>query len=52
MPENDEYAGQGGSYVIDPATGKRQLVERTDLSALVKSSAQDADNSKPEKQGE
>lgn len=25
----DEFAGQGGSYVLDPATGKRQLVERT-----------------------
>lgn len=26
---DDEFAGQGGSYVIDPETGKRQLVERT-----------------------
>lgn len=25
----DEYAGQGGSYVIDPDTGRRVLVERT-----------------------
>lgn len=25
----DEYAGQGGSYMLDPATGKRTLVERT-----------------------
>ncbi|MDD3675805.1 hypothetical protein [Thauera propionica] len=25
----DAYAGQGGSYVLDPATGKRTLVERT-----------------------
>lgn len=25
----DEYAGQGGSYVFDPNTGRRQLVERT-----------------------
>lgn len=25
----DEHAGQGGSYVIDPETGRRRLVERT-----------------------
>lgn len=29
--EIDEFAGQPGSYVVDPATGKRQLVERTAL---------------------
>lgn len=29
MPEPDEYHGQGGAYVIDPATGKRILIERT-----------------------
>lgn len=25
----DSYAGHGGSYVVDPATGARRLVERT-----------------------
>lgn len=25
----DEFAGQGGSYVLDPATGQRTLVART-----------------------
>jgi hypothetical protein len=25
----DEYAGQGGSYLLDPETGIRTLVERT-----------------------
>lgn len=25
----DEYAGQGGSYELDPKTGKRVLIERT-----------------------
>ena len=25
----DEHTGQGGSYLVDPKTGKRQLVERT-----------------------
>lgn len=26
---NDEFDGHGGSYVVDPKTGKRVLVERT-----------------------
>lgn len=26
----DEYHGQGGSYLLDPKTGKRKLVERTE----------------------
>lgn len=26
----DEYAGQGGSYLLDSKTGKRKLVERTE----------------------
>jgi hypothetical protein len=26
----DEFEGQGGSYVVDPKTGKRKLIERTD----------------------
>jgi hypothetical protein len=30
----DEYSGQGGSYVIDPKTGQRRLVERTADAAL------------------
>ena len=25
----DEFRGQGGSYVVDPVTGDRKLVERT-----------------------
>lgn len=25
----DEYKGQGGSYLVNSKTGKRQLVERT-----------------------
>ena len=29
MNTDDEFAGQGGSYVLDPETGKRTLVERT-----------------------
>ena len=26
---DDEFSGQGGSYVVDPETGRRVLVERT-----------------------
>jgi hypothetical protein len=26
----DEYHGQGGSYLLDPKSGKRKLVERTE----------------------
>jgi hypothetical protein len=26
----DEYQGQGGSYVLDPKTGKRKLIEPTE----------------------
>ena len=25
----DEYSGQGGSYLLDPETGKRTLIKRT-----------------------
>ena len=25
----DKYAGQGGSYLLDPKTGKRQLIRQT-----------------------
>jgi len=27
MEERDEYEGQGGSYTVDPATGKRTRIE-------------------------
>ena len=26
----DDYWGQGGSYELDPKTGKRKLIERTE----------------------
>lgn len=29
VPAPDEHAGHGGSYVVDPGTGKRTLQERT-----------------------
>ena len=30
----DEFHGQGGSYLLDPATGIRTLVERTESAPL------------------
>lgn len=30
VPSLDEYWGQGGTYLQDPKTGKRTLVERTE----------------------
>lgn len=29
--QNDEYRGEGGSYVFDPVAGKRTRVEEPDL---------------------
>lgn len=29
----DEFHGQGGCYVMDPKTGKRKLVQRTEPAA-------------------
>lgn len=29
----DQYEGQGGSYIADPKTGERKLVERTQEAA-------------------
>jgi hypothetical protein len=26
----DEYWGQGGEYLLDPKTGKRKLIQRTE----------------------
>ena len=31
----DEFEGQGGSYLLDEATGKRTLIERTQEKAVV-----------------
>lgn len=33
LPVEDPYAGQGGSYIVDPKTGARTLVERTEHAA-------------------
>ena len=30
MATMDKYQGQGGTYLLDPKTGKRKLIERTE----------------------
>jgi hypothetical protein len=30
MATMDEYHGQGGTYLLNPKTGKRKLIERTE----------------------
>jgi hypothetical protein len=35
----DEYDGQGGSYLLNPKTGKRKLIERTQPASLPMSEA-------------
>lgn len=33
-PIMDEYHGQGGYYILDAKTGKRQLIRRTEPAVL------------------
>lgn len=40
----DEFRGQGGSYVIDPATGERKLVERTKTAEEAEAQTKEKDN--------
>ena len=36
---NDEYMGQGGTYLLDAKTGKRKLIERTEPASQTMSEA-------------
>lgn len=40
----DEFRGQGGSYVADPVTGERTLVERTKTVEEAEAEAKEQDN--------
>lgn len=44
MPDTqpDPHAGHGGSYILDPETGERRLVERTDYAGAVPADTQPA----------
>nr|MBL8410823.1 hypothetical protein [Dechloromonas sp.] len=49
--EQDEFHGIGGSYVIDPKTGERKLVARTqeaDAVAAEPQPTQEQDNATPQ----
>ena len=37
----DEYQGQGGTYLLDPKTGKQKLIERTEPANLSESQAEE-----------
>lgn len=49
---NDEYQGQGGSYIADPKTGKRKLVERTQDPQPVTDQPEPAADQPAQKQGD
>ena len=49
---DDEFAGQGGSYIADPKTGKRKLVERTQEQQPVTDQPQPAADKPADPQGE
>lgn len=45
----DEFDGIGGSYIVDPETGKRTLVERTqDTQAPAEQAPEQPDDAKGE----
>lgn len=48
----DEFSGQGGSYTVDPKTGKRKLVERTQEPERVTDQPQPAADKPADHQGE
>lgn len=40
----DEFRGQGGSYVVNPDTGRRELVERTKSAEEAEAELKEQDN--------
>jgi hypothetical protein len=46
----DEYWGQGGSYLLNPKTGKRKLIERTEPANSSEPEAEVTSNAAPEPQ--
>ena len=49
---DDEYSGQGGSYIMNPDTGKRTLIERTQEPQLATEQPQPAADQPTIPQGE
>lgn len=46
----DEYWGQGGTYLQDPKTGKRKLIERTKPAQPSEPEPEELSNGTPEPQ--
>jgi hypothetical protein len=46
----DEYWGQGGTYLQDPKTGKRKLIERTEPAQPSEPEPEELSNGTPEPQ--
>lgn len=46
----DEYWGQGGTYLLDPKTGKRKLIERTEPAQPSEPTQEVTSNAAPEPQ--
>lgn len=50
MATMDEYHGQGGTYLLDPKTGKRKLIERTEPAQFSEPQQEVTSNAAPEPQ--
>ena len=46
----DEYHGQGGTYLLNPKTGKRKLIERTEPAQPSEPKTEVTSNAAPEPQ--
>ena len=46
----DEHWGQGGTYLLDPKTGKRKLIERTEPAQFSEPQQEVTSNAAPEPQ--
>jgi hypothetical protein len=46
----DEYWGQGGTYLLNPKTGKRKLIERTEPANPSEPQTEVKSNAAPEPQ--
>jgi hypothetical protein len=46
----DEYYGQGGTYLLNPKTGKRKLIERTEPAQSSEPKTEVTSNAAPEPQ--
>jgi hypothetical protein len=46
----DEYQGQGGTYLLNPKTGKRKLIERTEPAQPSEPQTEVTSNAAPEPQ--